>query len=134
MPRLKIPTDIPDVYVHARRTGCCTSVIFDFICRPDRQGRSDLVHRLNDLAADRCFAAGRRKDIWSSAGPTIWNVSVPSADAPQVLAALAALAKGDESLMISLLEEWANDPAPTLTERLASKRKLSSSKTAVARW
>jgi hypothetical protein len=112
---------LPNIPVHITRHGCCTGLMFDFICLDDPPPRSEKVDHFIDLATDRCFAAGRRAVVYTSAGPILWDVLVPRADAQSALDVLAAAALGEWAPFDALVAEWSRHPAPTLSERLAAR-------------
>lgn len=120
VPSVPLPADVSLIVT---RRGRCTEIQLDFIAIDDRPPASVKVDRFADLATDRCWAAGvgERRTIYTFAGPVLWDLSVPNADAQRSLDALVALAHGDDGPIDALIAEWEHDPAPTLAQRLAAR-------------
>jgi hypothetical protein len=89
-----------------------TSILIDHIARRTEE-QSDTAHRLGCAAALYVIAHGKR-EVRHGCGRTVWDVTVPTADAEDALASLFALQAGDHGPAEALTVRYTNqNGAPT---------------------
>ena len=76
-----------------------------------------LVRQLINLLADRCFAAGRRDELWSSAGPMFVHFEVLTSDVGVVVSALDAWVIGNDRRLSALIDQLSRHAYPKLEQR-----------------